>query len=144
MARVNVEPKEIESKNKTTGNPPIAAAPLITPEKKPTVRIEYQFAELLNRMFFQSNKLAVRTIPEMNNRIISCGTFSSKIIPKGVPITTPKTSQRRIFQSMERQTKGSMCILAAISSIYAVGTISEGGKISAKLVTVKAEKPKPL
>jgi len=28
--------------------------------------------------------------------------------------------------------------------MYAVGTTSEGGKISAKLVTVNAEKPKPL
>jgi len=37
-----------------------------------------------------------------------------------------------------------MWILAATSSMYAVGTTSEGGKISTKLVTVKAEKPKPL
>jgi hypothetical protein len=95
-------------------------------------------------MFFQSNKLAVSTIPDMTSRIISCGTTSRKIIPKGVPMTVPKTSQRRIFQSIERQTKGSMWILAATSSMYAVGTTSEGGKISTKLVTVKAEKPKPL
>ena len=108
MARDNVEDVEMESKNKTTGNPPIAAAPLITPEKNPTARIEYQFAELLNGMFFQSNKLAVRTIPDMTNRIISCGTTFRKIIPKGVPMTAPKTSQRRIFQSIERHTKGSM------------------------------------
>ena len=59
-------------------------------------------------------------------------------------MTAPKTSQRRIFQSIERQTKGSMWILAATSSMYAVGTTSEGGKIRTKLVTVKAEKPKPL
>jgi len=59
-------------------------------------------------MFFQSNKLAVNTIPEMTNRIVSCGTSSRKIMPKGVPVTAPKTSQRRIFQSIERQTKGSM------------------------------------
>ena len=35
-------------------------------------------------------------------------------------------------------------MLAATSSMYAVGTTSEGAKIRAKLVTVKAEKPKPL
>jgi hypothetical protein len=37
-----------------------------------------------------------------------------------------------------------MNILAAISSKKAVGTTSAGGKINDKLVTVRAEKPKPL
>jgi hypothetical protein len=35
-------------------------------------------------------------------------------------------------------------MLAAISSMNAEGTTSAGGKISDKLVTVRAEKPKPL
>ena len=107
-ARDNAEPAEMERKNITTGNPPIAAAPLITPEKNPTPRIEYHLTELLIRMFFQRNKLAVSTITDMTSRIISCGTSSRKIMPKGVPMTAPKTSQRRLFQFIVRQTKGSM------------------------------------
>ena len=80
----------------------------------------------------------------MAKRTGSCGTSAKKNNPAGVPANIPKTSQFNFCQSIDLQTIGSMNMLAAISSKKAVGTTSAGGKINDKLVTVRAEKPKPL
>ena len=106
--------------------------------------VQIRPTERLKRKSFHNSKLAVKTNPYITSRIVPWGTSDKSAIPNGVPKTAPKTSQRRIFQSTCRQTNGNMWILAAISSKNAVGTTSAGGKISDKLVTVKAEKPKPL
>jgi hypothetical protein len=80
----------------------------------------------------------------MVKRTGSCGTSAKNNNPAGVPANIPKTSQFNFCQSIDLQTIGSMNILAAISSKNAVGTTSAGGNINDKLVTVRAEKPKPL
>ena len=80
----------------------------------------------------------------MAKRTGSCGTSAKNNNPAGVPANIPKTSQFNFCQSIELQTIGSMNMLAAISSKKAVGTTSAGGKINDRLVTVRAEKPKPL
>ena len=71
VARFTFDSSGIERKNKTTGNPPIAEAPLTNPENNPREISEYQLAEILNLTFFQINKLEVSTITDIVSPIIS-------------------------------------------------------------------------
>ena len=107
-ARDKAAPVEVERKKITTGKPPTAVAPLISPEKQPTLKVHPRPTVCFDWEFFNNNKLAVSTIPETSSCIGLCGTFVRIVIPKGVPSPTPKINHRKIFQSIFFQTSGSM------------------------------------